>query len=142
MFVLVSLALHSVEYQCSRIFALRSMPIFLFGCVDIWYLELISYLNTKLCLDGQSDVLHLKMIFCVTSNMLPARHRMAQRSPGGCRSGWRIERRRGGIAKDDVGGGRSRQSGDDVRWRAAPQEGPLGLRGPSWDVSEGRDGTS
>jgi hypothetical protein len=35
------------------------MPIFLFGCLDIWYLELISYLNVKSCLDGQSDVLHL-----------------------------------------------------------------------------------
>jgi hypothetical protein len=69
MFVLAGLALHSVEYHCPEIFALRSMSIFMFGCVDIWYLELISYLNTKTCLDGQSDVLHLKRISCVTSNM-------------------------------------------------------------------------
>jgi hypothetical protein len=66
MFVLTGLELHSVEYQCPRIFVLRSMSIFLFGCVDIWYLELISYLNTKSCLDDQIDVLHLKRISCVT----------------------------------------------------------------------------
>jgi hypothetical protein len=35
-----------------------SMPIFLFGCLDIWCLELISRLNVKSCLDGQSDELH------------------------------------------------------------------------------------
>jgi hypothetical protein len=59
MFVLGSLVLHWVEYQYLRTFTLRSMPIFLFGCLDIWYLQLISYLNVKSCLDGQSDVLHL-----------------------------------------------------------------------------------
>jgi hypothetical protein len=42
---------------------------FLFGCADILYLELISYLNAKSCLDGQCDVLHLKTISCVPSNM-------------------------------------------------------------------------
>jgi hypothetical protein len=36
---------------------LTSIPIFLFGWLDIWYLELKPWLNVKSCLDGQSDVL-------------------------------------------------------------------------------------
>jgi hypothetical protein len=59
MFALGGLALHSVEYQCPRIFALRFNVNICVWMFSIWYLKLISKLNAKSCLDGQSDVLHL-----------------------------------------------------------------------------------
>jgi hypothetical protein len=53
------LALHSMEYQCPEIFALRFNVNICVWMFSIWYLELISKLNAKFCLDDQSDVLYL-----------------------------------------------------------------------------------
>jgi hypothetical protein len=57
---LYSQAWHCIGLNVNTIGYLHwdSMPIFSFGCLYIWCPQLISRLNVKSCLDGQSDELH------------------------------------------------------------------------------------
>jgi hypothetical protein len=104
-----------------------SMSIFVFGCLGIWYLELISWLNAKSCLGAQSDELHLYQ--SIWSLLTSIRHLGESFHP---LNGWREGRRVTAHDGEVLGGGHVQiflRTGDQRRTKDGQGRHVVGERG-------------